>query len=290
MHVAPFQTQDTEQVTALLLATFSVNNPQLTRGDWVRLLSRAWPGAEVCRGYVLWQETRAVGFAGLLTAERRIAGRTVPVSNLTSVVVLPEHRRHSLLLFQALMDNRQCAITSFTPTGTSGPLLQRIGFRALESTVVHLFPRVFWPVPLPVAQGARLAAGFAAIREQLRGDQRRIGEDHADLDCDQLLLTRGGEQCHLVFTRTHGWRFEFSVLHHISNVPLFLACLPAVRWQLFRRNRTLRLMVDKRLLRGQAVAGAREIPLETPRLYRADGLAPGEMDNLYSEFVVLPHL
>jgi hypothetical protein len=49
-------------------------------------------------------------------------------------------------------------------------------------------------------------------------------------------------------------------------------------------------MVDKRLLRGQAVAGAREIPLETPRLYRADGLAPGEMDNLYSEFVVLPHL
>ena len=87
---------------------------------------------------------RVVGFIGTIWSVREIGGKTERFCNLSSWITLPEYRNHSLQLFKAVMELRDCTITCHTPAGPLYPLYRRFGFSDLETKLRIIRPLPAW--------------------------------------------------------------------------------------------------------------------------------------------------
>lgn len=126
------------------------------------------------------------------------------------------------------------------------------------------------------------------LRQKLLGPELAIFEDYAGCDGEHLFLSDGSQSCYIMFTKTRDWRFNWPVIHHISNVPLLLNNTHHVRLQLFRCNGTLRFMADARFLTGYPLPMARLQAMKRLLFYRSERLRAEQIDNACSELVLLP--
>ncbi len=261
-----------------LLAPFEKNNPHLTSDRWRRLFHYPWKVADDTRGFVLRDGGRIGGFVGTLLSERLIAGNLERFCNITSWIVLPEFRAHSFPLMAEALADTDATITGLTSPAEHARMNALLGYQPLET---HL--RIILPRP----NLRRLAAGLRCRSAELEGEERRLCEDHRQLPCRQLSLTDGSKTCHVVFTRTKGRRYWFSHVHHISDPEFFLGTLERWQWAFFRAHGTVLTMIDERLVAGRDIPGSRLAALPTPRLFMSPRLRPEQIDNLYTELVVL---
>ena len=262
-------------------------NPPIPADHWWRLFHYSWPSRDRMRGFVLRDGSRVVGFFGTILYERMIEGRVEKFANLTSWVTLPEYRNHSLRLFEAVVGMEDRTLTCFTALPATGPLYRRFGFQDLESK---------WIVILPTLNPLRLAGWF---RGRIITDPEQILQKLDDREaayvrqlesdiCHPMLVTHRGQQCLILFTRAKGRRFHFARIHPVSNREVFLACLDHIRWRLALASRTFLLAIDARLLGGRIPPGGRETPLALRAVYRSRTLSPAQIDNLYTELLLLP--
>lgn len=271
-----------------VLPLFSAfNNPAISAEQWRSLFHYPWETDTEQRGFVLRDENRVVGFIGTIWSVRKIAGKAERFCNLSSWITLPEYRNHSLLLFKAVMELRDCTITCHTPAGPLYPLYRRFGFSDLEKNL-----RIIRP--LPAWQGASTWLGDEAISDPdeieplLPPPEREILNGHRLPGCGHLLLRgRAGEQCYLVYTRTMGKRFPFAHVHYLGNPQVFARNLDRVRLHLMLTLRTPLIMIDARLVADVALPNSREVSLSVPHVFRSGSLSAAQIDNLYSELILL---
>ena len=150
----------------------------------------------------------------------------------------------------------------------------------------HLFDIA---IPMLFLQGTRDAlAQPDEIEPLLPGAEREIFNGHRLPGCGHLLLRgRPGEHCYLVYTRTMGKRFPFAHIHYLGNPQAFARNLDRVRLHLMLTLRTPLIMIDARLVAGVALPNSREVPLSVPHVFRSDSLSAAQIDNLYSELILL---
>lgn len=261
------------------------HNPKITREQWRSLFDYPWPCAEAARGFVLRDEARCVGFFGTIWSEREIGGRRERLCNLTSWITLPEYRNHSLLLLKAVLALGDCTITCHSPAPHLYPIYKKFGFSDLETDLRIILP---WPsVPPRLGIGTRVLTNPAQIAPRLGDAERRILEAHRVPGCGHLLIESRQESCYLVFTRTRGRRRHFSHLHYIGVPSVFVRFLDRIKLHLFAVNRTPLIMLDARLAAGLDLPHSRLAPLAVPHVFRSSSLTPGQIDNLYSELILL---
>lgn len=267
-----------------LLAGF--RNPRITEAHWRRLFDYAWPVEELSRGWILRDDAEAVGFFGTLWSEREIDGRRERICNLTSWITLPAYRHHAMRLLQAVLTATGCTITCHTPAPALYPLYRRLGFTDLETHLRILLPR---PAGQHLRDWVRCRATTdpARIAQHLHAPDVAILVAHLPLQCGHLLVWEGERYCYIVWTRTRGKRFPFAHLHYVSHAGLFSRNLDRIRLHLAIAARTPLVMIDERLTAGMELPHSRSTPLGHPHVYRSTTLAPGQVDNLYSELVVL---
>jgi hypothetical protein len=226
-----------------------------------------------------------VGFFGTIWSEREIGGRRERLCNLTSWITLPEYRNHSLLLLKAILALGDCTITCHSPAPHLYPIYKKFGFHDLETNLRIVLP---WPsLPPRMGFGGRVFTDPAKIGPRLDEGERRILEAHRVPGCGHLLIESRGGSCYLVFTRTRGRRRYFSHLHYVGNPPVLVRFLDRLKLHLFTVNRTPLIMLDARLAAGLDLPGSRVVPLGVPHVFRSGSLAPAQIDNLYSELILL---
>lgn len=255
------------------------NNPAITREQWRTLFFPPWPCDDDLRGYVLREDERTTGFFGVIPSEREIDGRRERFANLTSWVTLPEYRNHALRLFQAVATLEDRTLTCMTPLTATYPFYRRFGFQDLETKL-----RILLPVPSlrALRYRARNIARHAA------GAAREIFESHRSAPCKHLLIERGGRQCLVTFSRTKGRRRHFARVHGFTDREVFIDALESLRWRLMLAARAPLVMIESRWLGGvvppwSRAAGVGQIPVFKSATLRAE-----QIDNLYSEMVLLP--
>jgi hypothetical protein len=263
-------------------------NPAVSRDQWQRLVDYGWRSGDEGIGYVLADRQRIVGFLGTLFSRRTINGRDVRLCNTTNWVVQDEFRGQSFLLFLAVLKLRDCTITNLTSSPKVAAMMAPLGFKPLDTRV-----RLLFPTPGPPWRRPAIATDRATILATLDAADAKIYADHAGCDCGHLVVRPDPEEayCYLVFTRKHraayGARVPYCHVHYISNRAVFERHLGAIKRHFLTALGAWFVAVDERLVGNGAGPLSRAYRLSAPRYFRSDVLAAGEIDNLYTELVVL---
>lgn len=269
-----------------VLRLFNVNTPDITDDFWRRLFDYPWPSQETQRGFVLKDGDRVVGFFGTILFERQIAGRTEKFCNLTSWVTFPEYRNQSLLLFKKIQEDTGRTITCVSPHKNVYPLYRRCGFEDLETKQKLVLPR---PTAQFFPQWFRCSATTNPdrIAAQLPPDQRALLEHHRPLRCGHLLVHTPQGDCYIIFTKMPGRRVNFCRVQFIGNREAFTQNFAYIQWRLFLASGWPFLMIDGRMAEGMTFPRSRDVALTSPYVFLSKTLKKEQIDNLYTEQILL---
>lgn len=282
---------DFEEAYPLLRGFTSTN---LNRENWRTLFTPAFPTKADHVGFLMRDQGKAVGYMGCIFSRRSIRGRELDFCNLSSWIVLPEYRKYSMLFMGRLAELDSCVLTSLTPCDKVFKLFTRGGFVQIEERMFAIPPLPFGTLSEP---SVRLASDPRELAARLTGDSLRNWVDHRGLDCRHFLAESEGETCHIVCTRRYkrspGLRLRsipVAMVHHASNPGLMSRCIGSITRKLCLRMRTALVLADSRFV------GLPSVPFSlvkaVPRLYKPSAgqpfeFKPHEVDNLYSEFMLL---
>ncbi len=292
-HIRPADLLDVEPLCRFLDQGFREHG--VPAAAWPRLFDYAWTGVKPDLGFVLTDGDEIVGFLGTVYAERHNASQTGLICNLTSWYVRPEYRGWGTALLAAAIHARALTYTTFTPGPLSRQVLKGMQFTKLDRS------RIFMPPLLhaDTLRGPRPLLSFDpdTVRGLLDAAQRKIFDDHAPYDCLQLVLSAGSERAYMVVKRRFvslrrlhrrvpaAARLPYSEVLYCSQPGLLGRHIERVKFAVLRRQKTLALVADERLFGEMRPRGLRKTD---HACYRSPHLAPGEVDKLYSEFVLLP--
>jgi GNAT superfamily N-acetyltransferase len=270
-----------------LLQQFNRNNPQITRHHWELLFQQPWrkPGDPI--GYVLRADGKIVGYLGVIWSHRNIDGKLEDCCNLTSWVVSPEHRQRGIALFMPVVKFQNCTVTIHTPAQHVHEFYKRMGFRELETKLKVLYPVPQWK-GLFRGPGFRGTTNPRKIEKILRGTDADIFRDHRAFHCRHLVIYNKQDYCYVIFTRTKGRKVHFSDIHYISHPAIFLENLNRIKFHLFLSNGTLLTLLQSRLVGDADIPHSKISVYKAPTLFKSSRLKPQQVDNLYSELMLLP--
>jgi hypothetical protein len=262
-------------------------DPTLDELTWQRLFNYQWEQEEPYCGYGLFDGEELVGFLGLIFSQRIIHQKTERFCNLTTWVVQPPYRGYSLSLMQPVTKLKNYTLTDFSSYKEVIQLSKRLGFAELDLRVkLLLAPRNF---PALFSKGkVQFFHDVEAIRLRLRGDDLKLFADHQKYsNCQHLLVCNDQQYCYVIFTVVQNSPVPYCYLHFISDVKLFSTYSFTIRSQIAKVGHTLLILVDSRLVSSVKLPLAYKLPLNFTKLYRSDTLKPEQIDNLYSELILL---
>jgi len=249
---------------------------------WRPLFDYPWLDDKPDLGHLLTVGNEIVGFLGAIYASRKIRGKAGVVCNLTSWYVRPQYRGRGVELLDAAIRKEHVTFTALTPAPAVIPMLEAMGFARLNTRKIELPPLLH--VDTLRARGVLISFDPERVRRSLDDEQRLIFDDHARYDCLLLSATVGSEHAFLVVKRRAGGKIAYSEILYCSNPALLARHLERIKLAILRRQRTLRLVCDERLLPEQA----RGRSFVTTYLYHSPLFTASELDKLYSELVLLP--
>jgi hypothetical protein len=111
-------------------------------------------------------------------------------------------------------------------------------------------------------------------------------QDHVGLPVHPVLISAGDGSCLAVFSvKKKGEDVTYFDALHLSDPGFFAAHAQAIADSLLPPGKAA-LAVDRRLLAGHGADGTVE-SIPVARYYKSQRLAPSEVDNLYSELLLL---
>ncbi len=254
--------------------------------DWRNLFDYRWDTEEGHCGYALLDADTVVGILGMVFSERHLDGVTRKFCNLHTWWVREDHRGRSLTLLRPVLQLNDYTITHLTPDDNVRAVTRRMGFSDLNSQLRIL-------LPLSGVRGAGTAEASVlvddphAIDERLSDDDRKILLDHRPSGCGHLLINDGKRYCYLVYTHVVRHRLPYCHIHYMSDRTIFASKEPLVRAWLLGNHAARFVVVDDRLVQGMKLR--RSFPFWAPAhaLYKSSKVRPEQIDNLYSDVVLL---
>jgi hypothetical protein len=280
--IAPIRSADVPAVAEFLHAHL---NARISAAGWQAAMRVPWRVDAPNYGFLLTENDGIVGVHLAFYAERTVAGRAERFCNLGAWCVLPAHRVHGIRLLRALLAQDGYHFTDLSPSGTVRDINERLNFTSLD-TATALVPNV--PLYRPAGR-ATLSSRPADLAARLTGQELRVYLDHRHAAAAQhLLLSRGGEHCYLMFRKVRRRNLPvFAAILHASNPRLLHACLGQVRARLLLRHGALATLAELRTIERKPRLSVL-LPAPRPKMYRSPSLAPGHIDDLYSELACVP--
>lgn len=259
------------------------HNPRVSEDNWRKLFSYQWNQPSSYCGYGLFDEENAVGFLGLIFSQRHIAKQKELFCNLTTWVVKPNYRSHSLSLMMPVMRLSDYTITDLSATDGVAKISQRLGFQTLDTAV-----RVLFPYSMTATEKVQLYSDNEIAVLPLEATEPAVFADHQPYaNCHQLVLQTRQGYCHVLYTLNSHPILSYCHIQSISNAPLFERYQAAIRRRITRDTGIPLIVIDSRLVASIKLPFSHQLPLDTPRLYRSQRLQPAQIDNAYSELILL---
>ncbi|MDD2901308.1 MAG: hypothetical protein PHU44_02610 [Syntrophales bacterium] len=274
--------QDFEQVYSSLLAA---HDPRISKEDWHQLFINHWHSTEDYYGYLLAADGEIVGFLGTIFSRRKIRGQEYKFCNLSSWIVQPEHRRKSLFLLFPLLKLADYTFTNLTAQEHVAKIHRELGFTEMGSGAQIILPLggFSWGRP----HKPELIFDPERIKDHLQGDDIMIFNDHLAFKCSHILLEADHDYCYLIASRLIKKRVPILYVHYISNLPLFVKLIYQVIFKMLYHFKAVGLLVEDRFLEGLDLRWAIKYQLPHYKLFKSPALQAQDIDNLYSERILL---
>ena len=281
--VRPTTPADTSEICDLLEHGFGI-----AADDWRPLCTTNWLADNPPRGFVLTDGGRIVGHVGTIYSQREVNGKTGIVCNFSAFYVAPAYRGRGLgaALVAAASRDERITYTCLTPAPVTQRVNEALGFEILEQHVL-LFPaglnaKTLWRSRVDIDVDDR------TVRASLGQAERRIYDDHASYDCLQLTARDAGGTAYLVVKRrlrrvARSDRIAISQILYCSAPDVLARNLERIKLAIMWHQKTFGIAINERLFPN----APRAIREEGIAQYRSPGFNPNELDELYSEFVLL---
>ncbi len=267
-----------------LLRDFEI---KIYRDEWRRIFYTPWESSEDYVGYALFDQGNLVGFMGLLFSCRRVNKDTQKFCNITSLIVKKDFRHQTIGLILKLRELTDYTITNLTPSKSVSEMLKKIGFNVYEE-YFKLFS--FSPNILSFFNLKRyhVTGDFDSIQKSLSNNDLTLFKDHQLPDCKHLLIYNKNEYCYILYKIFFRKKMKLNNILYISNMEIFKQNRNWILYQLFKKSRSLVTIIDLRLVNRIPLRFGLKYPLPAPRLFWSKQLHRLEIDNLYTETVLLP--
>jgi hypothetical protein len=251
-----------------------------------KIFEYQWERDENHCGLILMDGDKTVGFLGMIFSRRRINDKVEKFCNLTSWFVRQEYRGRAIALLFPLFGMKNYTITDLSPTRNVFHIQNKLGFKDLDAKGRILLPfgrRLFQPKYSP----PQMTHDLATIERKLEGQDLIIFHDHKQYQCSHFLLTDKNRYCYLIYTKLKRKRIPYAHIHYISNPDLFELAYRDIRKAILSRSRAYFLLIDSRLVKNRKLPVSIYLPYRAPKQYMSSTLKPEQIDNLYSELVML---
>lgn len=254
--------------------------PRPLKEDFQQLFVPRWDSDETYVGFILEENSLAVGYLGTLFSIREINGRKEKFCNLCTWIVNDEYRSEGLpLLFQVLR-LKEVTITNFTGNRVAA-ILKRFDFKVLDETL-----KILLPFPMS-GNGCELIFDYQRIALSLDTHDRRVFDDHRALKYPFVLLKAKEGMSLLCYKKAKRKRLPILEVHYLSGRDMFINHIRHVLPSLCIRTGAVGLMLGEHFLREASLPFSITIPQRQMRLFRSKTVSVEEMDTMYSELQIL---
>lgn len=274
--------QDFDQIYSSLLAA---HDPRIGKEDWRHLFINHWHSTEDYYGYLMVANGDFVGFLGTIFSRRKIYGQEYKFCNLTSWIVKPEHRNKSLYLLFPLLKLADYTFTNLTAQEHVATIHRELGFTDMGSGAQILLPLGRFSLGAP--NKPLIIFDPERIKHRLQGDDILIFDDHISFKCRHILLEASNDYCYLIASKLIKKRVPILYVHYISNLPLFLKLIHKVVFRMLCYFKAVGLLIEDRFLQGENLGWAIKYSLPQFKLFKSPSLQATNIDNLYSERILL---
>lgn len=271
-----------EEIHEHLLVLLDRERP---KEEWRRIFEYSWDRTEDHVGLALYEADEPVAYMGLLFHEREIDGARRRFCNVSSWIAKERYRQEATLLVLALRRLRDHTITNLSPNDEVLEIFERLGFEVLDD---------HWTIfsPTRILRAAAFGSGVR-VREDPRrleaildGTDARVFEDHRGV-AQHVLAELPDGYCYVVYTIGRRWHVRIARVHYLSDADGFAKSLPRLQRHWLLRHGAVLAECDCRLVEGLEFPATFRRPRVWPRLYRSPDLDRPQVDNLYSEVVLL---
>ncbi|MGB5631345.1 MAG: hypothetical protein WBM86_01030, partial [Waterburya sp.] len=134
----------------------------------------------------------------------------------------------------------------------------------------------------------KITTDLALISPHLKFPEQLLLQDHSTCSrCQHLLAEANDEHCYIIFTLVKNAKFPYSHMQYLGNPELFARYSLAIRQAIAKIGGTPLVLIDRRLLKGTKPAFCFNLPIKICKLYKSSRLKPEQIDNLYSELMIL---
>jgi hypothetical protein len=241
---------DFERVYPLLLQ-FESSNP---KEHW-RQLFIDHTGLQNDRfGWVLVDGDDVVGFLSTILSERTIHGKTERLCNISSWIVRPEYRAHSLALLAKVTGDKSVTVTNLSPTARALKIMEKFGFTLMDKSQRIIFPVI---TAKTFIDSCEILTSASSIHRALSGERLRFYRDHQLPFNHHVLLRTPTADCYIIMNRTlktvrANLRLPFAGVHYISNPDIFVRHSEKLVARVAASLKVVAIVVDDRMLKGTA--------------------------------------
>jgi len=261
-----------------------------SREKWRKIFDYQWESDEGYVGYALVDDRKVVGFNGAIFSRRIIDGREARICNLTSWIVKEQYRTESMRLVFPVLKLKGYTVTNLTMNERAWEITRRLGFENLDTTV-----RILFPVPGLSATSKEeapvIVSDRSRIAEMLDPVNLKIFRDHLHYNCGHLVIQDRYGYSYIIYTRKSYRKYNFDIsyahIHYISNRSAFLRRINKIKLYFLKSRKYFFLAIDERLIGNATIPYSKVYQLKVPRMYKSEVLSRDQIDNLYSELVVL---
>jgi len=231
-----------------------------------KIFDYRWQRDETQCGLILVDGDRTVGFLGMIFSRRQINDKAEKFCNLLGM--------------------QDYTITDLTPAKNVYTVQNKLGFKDLDAAGRLLLPfgRRLFQVKYSATE---LIHDPAAIENKLDGQNLKIFSDHQPYPCFHFLLSGKDRDCYIIYTKLKRKRIPYVHLHYISDPDLFELAYRDIRKSILSHARAYFILIDSRLVKNQKLPLSICLPYRAPKQHLSATLKPEQIDNLYSELVML---
>lgn len=256
-------------------------NPSIAPERFLEAFNQRWGMDKPNHGFLIRDGGAIVGGIGAIYAVRLLHGTPERFCNITSWCVLDRYRAQSMRLALALVSQEGFHYTDLTPTEVVAKSLQYLKFRALDAsrTVIPNLPGI--------SPGVQIVDDPQRIKEVLPPSLAQVYADHVRFPwLLHAAVGQPGTFCYVIYKRKTLKGMPSADVIGVSDEWGFLRYHRAFGRHVLLRHGMVTTRVESRLLPRKPVVG-RQISGYRPKMYKSEYLTDKDIDNLYSELVVL---
>jgi hypothetical protein len=125
------------------------------------------------------------------------------------------------------------------------------------------------------------------IKKKLESEHLKIFNDHINYPCSHLLAVAKDRYCYIIYAKQKNKRLRYAHVHFISDTDFFSLVYRDLRQSIIAESKAHFIMIESRFVRHLSLPLSFSLSFRAPKQYLSSTLKPEQIDNLYSEIILL---